>query len=86
MNSLGEFEELKPGDELTVRNSHYFPASILQDTSENTIGSNASTGSNGSINNANIKIENSNSYYCNNYGIQTAPPAITSVSGAYSKS
>lgn len=49
------------------------------------MGSNASTSSNGSNNNANIKIENSNSYYCNNYGTQTAPPAISSITGGYSE-
>jgi hypothetical protein len=89
LTCLGESEELNPPSELTVRNSNCFPASILQDTSENTMGSNASTSSNGSTaNNANIKIENANSYYCNSYGssLQSAPPAITSITGGYSES
>lgn len=74
---------------MTVRNSNYFPASILNDTSENTMGSNASTSSNGSTtNNANIKIENTNPYFCNNYTtstLQSVPPTITSITGGYSK-
>jgi hypothetical protein len=86
--SKGESEELNP-PELTVRNTNCFPASILQDTSENTMGSNASSSSNGSINNTgNIKIENTNSYYCNSYAntLQTATPTITAITGGYSKS
>jgi hypothetical protein len=63
-------------------------ASILSDTSENTMGSNTSTSSNGSTNNnASIKVENVNSYYCNSYApsaLQSAPPAITSITGGYS--
>lgn len=65
----------------------FFPASILSDTSE-TMGSNTSTSSNGSTNNnASIKVENVNSYYCNGYGssaLQSAPPVITSITGGYS--
>lgn len=84
--SKGESAELNPPEQ-TLRNC--FPASILQDTSENTMGSNASSSSNSSIaNNAsNIKIENTNAYYCNSYSnsIQSAPPAITSITGGYSK-
>jgi hypothetical protein len=88
--SKGESEELNP-PELTIRNSNCFPASILQDTSENTMGSNASSSSNGSTTNnntSNIKIENTNSYYCNSYSnsLQNPPPAITSISGGYSES
>lgn len=86
--SKGESEELNP-PELTIRNSNCFPASILQDTSENTMGSNASSSSNGSTTNnaSNIKIENTNSYYCNSYSnsIQSASPVITSITGGYSE-
>lgn len=86
--SKGESEELNP-PELTIRNSNCFPASILQDTSENTMGSNASSSSNSSTTNnaSNIKIENTNSYYCNSYSnpLQSASPAITSITGGYSE-
>lgn len=87
--SKGESEELNP-PELTIRNSNCFPASILQDTSENTMGSNASSSSNSSTaNNAsNIKIENTNSYYCNSYSnsLQNAPPpVISAITGGYSE-
>lgn len=87
--SKGESEELNAPAELTIRNSNCFPASILQDTSENTMGSNASSSSNGSTTNnaSNIKIENTNSYYCNSYANsgQNAPLAITSITGGYSE-
>jgi hypothetical protein len=57
------------------------PASILQDTSgDSNIGSNASSSSNSSTTN-NIKIENTNSYYCSSYS--NPPPVITSISGGY---
>jgi hypothetical protein len=87
--SKGESEVLNP-PELTVRNTNCFPASILQDTSENTMGSNASSSSNGSTTNntSNIKIENTNSYYCNSYSntLQTPTPTITAITGGYSES
>ena len=86
--SKGESEELNP-PELTIRNSNCFPASILQDTSENTMGSNASSSSNGSTTNnaGNIKVENSNSYYCNSYSnpLQSSSPAISAITGGYSE-
>lgn len=86
--SKGESEELNP-PELTIRNSNCFPASILQDTSENTMGSNASSSSNGSTTNntSNIKIENTNSYYCNSYSnpLQNPPPVISAIAGSYSE-
>lgn len=86
--SKGESDELdRP--ELTVRNSNCFPASILQDTSENTMGSNASSSSNGSTTNnaSNIKIENANSYYCNSYSnsLQNSTPVISAIQGGYSE-
>lgn len=84
--SKGESEELNP---LELTNRNCFPASILQDTSENTMGSNASSSSNGSTNNitSNIKIENPNTYYCNSYSnsLQNLPPPITAIAGGYSE-
>lgn len=49
------------------------------------MGSNASSNSNGSTTNnaSNIKIENTNSYYCNSYSnsLQNTSPVITAISG-----
>lgn len=85
--SKGESEELD-APELTIRTSNCFPASILQDTGENTMGSNASSSSNSSTTNnaSNIKIENTNSYYCNSYSNPLqGGPTITAITGGYSK-
>ncbi|KAL7013131.1 hypothetical protein ACKWTF_015211 [Chironomus riparius] len=65
-------------------------ASILQDTSDqNILQTSTSNSSNGSAaNNPNpgsIKIENSNSYYCNSYSspLQGSTPAISAITGGY---
>lgn len=67
-------------------------ASILQDTSDqNILQTSTSNSSNGSAANnpsaSNIKIENSNSYYCNSYSspLQGSTPAISAITGGYSE-
>ncbi|KAG5668926.1 hypothetical protein PVAND_016836 [Polypedilum vanderplanki] len=64
-------------------------ASILQDSNDQnmlqTSTSNSSNSSSNANNTGNIKIENSNSYYCNSYSspLQGSGPTITSVTGGY---